>query len=121
MLVNSNLTVYHKGFDEEKRLETWTRFNYGKRNENKVWFYGGKGASVNEGYENANDVKIRIPYDINLNLNIKNFKIGDILVQGYLDFDIRTQLDLKDYEIYNIASVVNNTSGSNQHIHIGGK
>lgn len=120
MLVNSKLTVYHKGFDEKTRLETWTRYNYGKE-DNRVWFYGGKGASTNEGYENANDVKIRIPYEINTDLNIKNFKIGDIIVQGYLGFDIKTQSDLKNYDIYNITSLVNNNFGNNQHIYIGGK
>lgn len=121
MLVNSSLTVYHKDFDEVKRIETWIRYNYGKKNEDKVWFHGGKGASINEGYENANDVKIRIPYDINPDLDINNFKIGDILVQGYLDLDIKTQQDLSDYDIYNITSIVNNTYGDNKHIHIGGK
>lgn len=121
MLVNSSLTVYHKEYDEKTRLETWTRYNYGRNNDNKVWLYGGKGSSTNEGYENANDVKIRIPYDLNQEVDIKNFKIGDILVQGYLDFDIKTQLDLKDYDIYNITSIVDNKFGNNQHIHICGK
>lgn len=121
MLVNSSLTVYHKGLDEKTRLETWTRYNYGNENDDKVWFYGGKGASTNEGYENANDVKVRIPYDINPNLNIQNFKIGDILVQGHLDLDIKTQSDLKYCNFYNITSVVDNKFGNNQHIHICGK
>lgn len=116
MLVNSNLTVYHKTFDEENRIEKWIRFNY-----EKVWFHGGKGASTNEGYENANDVKIRIPYGLNQNLNVENFKIGDILVQGYLDFDIKSQKDLIDYEIYNITSIVDNYFGKNKHIRLGGK
>ncbi len=116
MLVNSSLTVYHKGFDEEKRIETWTRYNY-----KKIWWHGGKGASINKGYENANDVAIRIPYDVNPNLDITNFKIGDIIIQGTLEFDIQTQQDLNDYEAYNIKSITNNTYGPNKHIHIGGK
>lgn len=116
MLVNSSLTVYHKGYDAKKRVETWNRYNY-----EKVWFYGGKGTSNNKGYENANDVQIRIPYDINQNLDVSNFKIGDILVQGTLDLDINTTNDLKDYEIYNITSISNNTFGNNKHINIGGK
>lgn len=121
MLVNTCLTVYHKEFDENKRIETWTRFNYGKENNPKVWWHGGKGASTNKGYENANDVSIRIPYDANPNLNISNFKIGDILVQGFLDFDIKTQQDLLNYEVYNIKSIINNFYGINKHIHLGGK
>ena len=100
MITNSTLTIYHQnGLDETTHLETWKRYNY-----DKVWFFGGKGASVNKGYDNANDVEVRIPYDQNEGLNIKDFAIGDIIVQGTLDLDINTQQDLKDYLIYNITS-----------------
>ena len=116
MITNSSLTIYHKGFDKENKVEKWTRFNY-----NKVWFFGGKGASVNKGYDNANDVEVRIPYDQNEELDIKDFAIGDIIVQGTLTTDINTQQDLKDYLIYNITSIKDNKFGNNQHIHIGGK
>ena len=117
MITNSTLTIYHQnGLDETTHLETWKRYNY-----DKVWFFGGKGASVNKGYDNANDVEVRIPYDQNEGLNIKDFAIGDIIVQGTLDLDINTQQDLKDYLIYNITSIKDNNFGNNQHIHIGGK
>lgn len=116
MLVNGELTVYHLGFDPEKRIETWTRYNY-----KNVWWYGGKGASTNEGYENANDVKIRIPYDNNEGLNISNFKIGDIIVEGPLYKDIESTQDLDINSIYNITSITNNKFGNNKHIHLEGK
>ena len=116
MIINSSLTVYHRGFDEATRLEKWIRFNY-----EKVWFFGGKGAGINKGYEDANDVEIRIPYEMNKELNIKNFVVGDIIVQGTLTQDIETQQDLKGYDIYNIKSINNNNFGNNQHIHLGGK
>ena len=116
MITNSSLTVYHKdGLDVATHLEKWTRFNY-----EKVWFFGGKGASINKGYDNANDVEIRIPYDENA-VSIENFAVGDIIVQGTLDTDIETQEDLNGYLIYNITSIKNNNFGSSQHIHIGGK
>ena len=54
MITNSSLTIYHKVYDEVTRLDKWKRYNY-----EKVWFFGGKGASVNKGYDNANDVDIR--------------------------------------------------------------
>jgi hypothetical protein len=114
MITNSSLTIYHKdGLDVSTHLEKWTRYNY-----DKVWYFGGKGASINKGYDNANDVEIRIPYG---NLDITKFALGDIIVKGTLDFDIDTQKDLKNYEIYNITSIKNNTFGNNPHIHIGGK
>jgi len=115
MLTNSNITIYHKdGLDVTNHFEKWTRYNY-----DKVWYFGGKGASINKGYDNANDVEIRIPYDTKLDIN--NFSIGDIIVKGKLDFDIQTQKDLKNYDIYNITSIKDNNFGNNPHIHIGGK
>ena len=64
--------IYHKIFDEVTRLEKWERFNY-----KKVWFFGGKGASANKGYDNANDVDVRIPYSLN-EVEINNIQIGDL-------------------------------------------
>jgi hypothetical protein len=117
MITNSSLTVYHKdGLDVATHLEKWTRHNY-----ENVWFFGGKGAGINKGYDNANDVQVRIPYDQNSGLNIEDFAVGDIIVQGTLNADIETQDDLSDYLIYNITSINNNNFGNNQHIHLGGK
>lgn len=116
MITNSELTIYHKYFDEEARLEKWRRYNY-----DKVWFFCGKGASINKGYDNANDVEIRLPYSKNNNLDINNFAIGDIIVEGNINQNISTQDDLNGYLIYNITSINNNNFGINKHIHIGGK
>jgi len=116
MITNSSLTIFHKTLDKTTKLEKWIRYNY-----EKVWFFGGKGASINKGYDNANDVEVRIPYNQNSELNINDFAIGDIIVQGTLTTDITTQQDLKDYLVYNIKSINNNNFGNNQHIHIGGK
>ena len=113
MLVNSSLTVYHK--IEEQHDYKWVRYNY-----KEIWWFGGKGASLNKGYENANDVQIRIPYDLNPSLDYNNFGIGDILVQGTLESDITSEEDIQS-EYYNITSLNNNVFGNNKHIHIGGK
>ena len=117
MITNSSLTVYHKdGLDVATHLEKWTRHNY-----EKVWFFGGKGAGINKGYDNANDVQVRIPYNQNGNLNANDFAVGDILVQGTLNTDIQTQDDLRGQLIYNITSINDNNFGNNPHIHLGGK
>ena len=117
MITNSSLTVYHmSGLDVSTHNEIWTRHNY-----DKVWFFGGKGAGINKGYDNANDVQVRIPYNQNESLDINNFAIGDIIVQGTLDIDIEAQQDLENYLTYNITSINNNNFGNNQHIHLGGK
>lgn len=115
MITNSSLTIYHKTFDKINKLEKWKRYNY-----DNVWFFGGKGASINKGYDNANDVEIRIPYNQN-DIDIDNISIGDILVQGTLTTDIQTQSDLSKLQIYNITSIKDNNFGNNQHVHIGGK
>ncbi len=116
MLINSSLTVYHKYYDENERLEKWKRFNY-----EKVWWFGGKGSGINKGYENANDVQIRIFYKLNEKLNFEDFSIGDILIQGSINKDITTQQDLNPESVYNITSLNDNNFGNNPHIHIGGK
>lgn len=115
MITNASLTHYHKTIDNETRLEKWIRHNY-----DNVWWFGGKGSSINKGYENANDVDVRIPYDKN-NIDISNLAIGDIIIKGTLGIDITTQQDLKNYEVYNITSINDNNFGINQHIHLGGK
>ena len=117
MITNASVTVYHmSGLDLTTHLEKWIRYNY-----DNVWFFGGKGAGINKGYDNANDVQIRIPYDQNSGLSVQNFAIGDIIVQGKLETNITTQQDLDNYLIYNITSINNNNFGNNQHIHLGGK
>ena len=112
MITNKSVTIYHKdGLDVATHFEKWTRHNY-----SNVWFFGGKGAGINKGYNDANDVQVRIPYDKNNGLNINDFAIGDIIVEGTLNTDIETQEDLENYLIYNITSINNNNFGNNQHI-----
>lgn len=113
MLVNSSLTVYHKVSDNHDYK--WVRYNY-----DNIWWFGGKGSSLNKGYENANDVQIRIPYDLNPKLDYNNFGIGDILVKGTIKTDITSESDIES-EYYNITSLNNNVFGNNKHIHVSGK
>lgn len=112
MLVNSSLTVYHKvEIDHDYK---WVRYFY-----KYIWWFGGKGTSTNKGYDNANDVQIRIPYELNPNLDYNNFGIGDILVQGKHE-DITSEEDIQG-EYFNITSLNNNVFGNNKHIHVSGK
>lgn len=116
MICNSSVTIYHlSGLDVTTHFEIWTRYNY-----DNAWVFGGKSASINKGYDNANDVEIRLPYSKN-DLDVNNFAIGDIIVEGTLTTDIETQSDLENYLVYNITSIKDNKFGNNPHIHIGGK
>lgn len=113
MICNNSLTIYHKSYDNETRTEKWIRYNYAN-----AWIFGGKGASRNRGYDNANNIEIRLPYSKN-NLDMNNFAIGDIIVEGTLTIDINSKEDL-DTLVYEITSINNNNFGINKHIHIGG-
>lgn len=113
MITNSSLTIYHKKINKTTLLEEWDRINV-----DKVWWFGGKGSSINKGYENANDVDIRIPYN---QIKVSDIAIGDIIVQGTIETDIQTQQDLDQNKVYNITSIVDSNFGNNPHIYIGGK
>lgn len=117
MITNNSVTIYHNsGLDIVTHNEVWERNNY-----TKVWVFEGENSNINKGYELANDIQVRISYGQNENLNIANFKIGDIIVVGTLDLDITNTKDLDGYKTYVITSINNNTFGHNPHIHLGGK
>ena len=69
MITNGSITYYHK------KRHIWNRYVF-----EDVWHFGGKGSSINKGYENANDVNIRIPMEYVEDKNI--FTIGDIIAIG---------------------------------------
>lgn len=114
MLTNSKMTHYAKKINPSTRIEEWTRKVY-----DDVLWQGGKGASLNKGYIDGNDVRVRIPYSTN-EIDISNFKIGDIIVKGEKG-DISTQDDLED--TFNITSIVDNNFGSSniRHVHLEGE
>lgn len=116
MIVNNSVTIYHKGYNDITHQTTWTRKNY-----SNVWIFGGKGSSINKGYDNANDLDVRIPYGQNEQLDIANFSIGDIVIAGTLNRDITRQQELEDFLVYNITSINDNNFGHNPHIHLGAK
>lgn len=112
MITNKAITYYHKTLDENK-LQVWNRYVF-----EKTWVFGGKGSSINAGYENANDVNVRIPMEY---VNDKSiFTIGDIVVVG-IQPEISKQSDLNGKEFYNITSITINEYGNNPHVHLGGK
>ena len=116
MITNGSLTIFHKGFDTDTRLEKWIRFNY-----SNVWFFGGKGAGINKGYDDANDFDCRIPYEKNTNLDAKNFAIGDIVINDTINYDITNDDELDAFDTFTITSITDSQFGSQPHIHIGGK
>ena len=113
MITNTGITIYHKGFDNTTKLETWQRFNYPN-----AWVFGGESAVNSKGYNQTNNIQVRIPYKQN-SLNIEDFSIGDIIVKGTLTANIEKQQDLNGL-FYNITSINDNTFGKEPHIHLTG-
>lgn len=103
MIKNSNLTIYHN------TSSGWVKSIY-----NDIWWYSKKDADINETYSKENDIDVRVWNET----NIENFKIGDIVVKGVLDFEIESQFDLDDYLVYNITKLKNNDYAVNKHIHL---
>ena len=112
MITNKTITYYSKGLDN-KKLDIWNKTIF-----TSAWVFGGKGSSINKGYENANDVDVRIPMAFVKDKSI--FKVGDIIAIGKQS-DITKQSDLNGIEFYNVTSVNINDFGSQPHIHLGGK
>lgn len=112
MITNKPITYYKKGLDANK-LEKWTKYVF-----NKVWIFSGKGSHINKGYENANDMDVRIPIQYVRDKSL--FHIGDIVAVG-IQGDIEKKQDLQGKEFYSITSVNINDFGNNPHVHLGGK
>lgn len=113
MITNGSITYYKKKLNPLTRLEEWQKYYF-----DDVWIFGGKGSSINKGYDNANDVNVRISMEYVTDTSI--FKIGDIVAIGVQD-DITSQSDLNGKEYYNITSININDFGNSPHIHLGGK
>lgn len=117
MKSNTNMTLYHKRFNPKKRLDEWDKYSI----ENVMW-QGGKGASINKGYVQANDISIYIPYEQNKELEKVPFSIGDIVVKGISEVEITKQSDLK-VDNFNITTLIDNNFGSDcmKHFYLGAK
>jgi len=74
MITNTEtITICHKGLDSKTRLETWTKHYY-----NDCWWFDVNGSNTNQGYQIANRVDVRIPYQKN-----QNAQITDISIRRY--------------------------------------
>lgn len=121
MPTNTDITIFRKELNTKTNLYEYKRIYY-----EFVNWQGGLDASLNKGYEQANDVNIYIPKIANNieNVNIYEFKIGDIICKGNIKEVITKESDLKKYtQVYNIKTIVPRDLGSDaiQHIEIGAK
>lgn len=114
MYTNSDITIYH--FDKQKQLYTKQYIQF-------VMWHSTASIGTHEGYENANNVTVRIPKAQN-DLSSVLIEVGDILVKGNAHKDITKKSDLNGLKnVFTITSVVDNNDGSSNmhHVHIVGK
>ena len=117
MKTNTSMTLYHKVYNSKKHLDEWIKYTI----ENVMW-QGGKGASINKGYEKSNDINVFIPYNSNMELEKVPFSIGDIIIKGNMEDEITKQNDLK-VDNYNITTLIKNdyVSDDMNHIQLGAR
>jgi len=118
MKTNKTITIYHKCFNADTKLDKWQR-----QISLKAMVQGGRGASINKGYDKANDISIWIPFvenNINSIDNLKNKILittksnevielakEDIIVFSETDEEIEVQKDLQ-LENFNITTLIVN-------------
>ena len=57
MIINQDITIYHKILDTTTRLEEYRGFYY-----KNCWVFSNKNSKTDNGYKKVNDIEIRIPY-----------------------------------------------------------
>jgi len=114
--MKTDITLYHHVFDSKTQTDKYEiKYFY------NVSWQGGKGASIDKGYIQDNDIKIRIFYKDNPELNINDFSIGDFIIQGISNKKVTKQSEIKN--AYNITSKIPHIRGSieTNHISLGAK
>lgn len=133
MKTNKTITIYHKSFNSDTKLDDWKR-----QLALKAMIQGGRGASINKGYDKANDISVWIPFVENSIISVEYLKDKilittklneiiklskeDIIVCSDTNEEIKIQKDLK-IENFNITTLIVNDYCSNEmkHIFLGAK
>ena len=120
MTTSGYVTIYSKNLDKNTGLNNWKYKHY------IAMIQGGLGASLNKGYDEANDLKIFIPKMENKIKDVTkfDFEIGDIVVVGKIKENIQKESELKSItQVYNIKTIIPQNYGSEimEHIEIGAK
>lgn len=110
MIANTDITIYHRIYDPETRLDAWKR-KYIKK---AWWYYDDKSAVTTDGTKGSGSATIRIP-DISISV-----ARGDCIVKGNCPAEIQTIKDLKAYEYIKVLGVNCSAYGGNPHIKVVG-
>lgn len=116
MKTNTDITIYHHTLDEETKGYIWNREYI-----SAVMWQDSQGSTFNQGFTEANSVSVFIPIKQAAGVELG---IGDIIVRGNLDLEIKSQKDIPDdSRSFNIKVIKNRDFGSSfmQHIEIVGE
>lgn len=103
MLTNADITIYHKEYDPETRLDKWTYTQH-----KGVNWYAKRAVSVSDkGLNSANTLTVRIPTKDEVDA-----AIGDIVVKGLIERDITQPKELSDCERFVVTGIKDNRRGS---------
>lgn len=114
--MKTDVSLYHRVYDETTQTD-----KYEIKHLYNVSWQGGKGASIDKGYVESNDIKLRIFYKDNPGLETVTFSIGDFVIKGISTKKVNRQSELE--ETYNITTIIPHKRGSivTKHIQIGAK
>lgn len=110
MLTNTDITIYHREYNPEFRLDQWKRIYVPK-----AWWHKDEKSSVTTGgLKQADVITIRIPDTM-----IKVAK-DDYIVKGNCSVKMQTIKELSGREFAKVTSVNRNLFGGNPHIKVVG-
>lgn len=129
MTTNTNISVFNKHTDSFTKDIT-----YKKHIIDKALWFNNKTVTLNQGYENNDEITVFIPKnenDISKYVKPKNYngigwtlQNGDFIIRGLVtDDEVSGIKDLSDYEVFVITMVDDNDFGSEDmhHFEIRGK
>ncbi len=110
MLTNTDITIYHREYNPELRMDQWERTYV-----SKAWWHKDEKSSVTtDGLKQADVIMIRIP-----DIMIEVAK-DDYIVKGNCLVKMQTIKDLSGTEFAKVTSVNRNLFGGNPHIKVVG-
>ncbi len=106
MLTNADITVYHKTYNPQTRLDDWQ-----KTHVKNVNWYAERAVSVgSDGLNAADTFIVRVP--VSSALERLTVSVGDYVVHGLIEIDITRPAELAKFERFIVTAVRDNRRGS---------
>lgn len=110
MLVNSDITIFHREYNEATRLDEWNSVYI----PNAWWFKDSKSTIDTDGLKIADVCTVRI-WDMSVEISK-----DDYIVKGECKINMQTIKDIADFEYMRVTSINKNDFGGYPHIKVVG-